>query len=304
MTEKTPRFRGTYTALITPFTDELAVDERAFRILVKRQVEEGIEGVVPCGTTGESATLEPAEQERLIAAAVETAKAPSRATVLAGAGSNDTKKAITLAKAAARAGADGVLVVTPYYNKPTPAGLLAHYRAVADSSPVPVVLYNVPGRTGVNMLPDTVLALAEHGNIAGIKDASGNLDQVSEILRSRPARFAVLSGEDSLTLPLVALGGDGAIAVVSNEVPAPFGLMVRAALAGDLTTARRLHFDLLPLMKANFVESNPIPVKYAMERLQLCRAHVRPPLAPLSEPARPKVDAALRAMKLLRQAQP
>lgn len=289
--------RGTYTALITPFQPDGSLDEAALRSLVRRQIEAGVEGVVPCGTTGEAVTLDAAEQQRVVALVVEEAR--GKVQVVAGTGSNDTKKTIAATRAAAEAGADAALVVTPYYNKPPQAGLVAHYRAVADVSPVPLVLYNVPGRTGVNLLPETALRLAEHGNIAGVKEASGSLDQATEILRGRPEGFALLSGEDTLALPMVALGGDGVIAVISNEAPAAYGQMIRAALEGDLATARRIHRELYPLMRANFVESNPVPVKYAMAKLGLCHATVRLPLSDLSEESRPKVDDALSRAGLL-----
>lgn len=289
--------RGTFTALVTPFADDGTLDEPAFRRMVRRQIEGGVEGLVPCGTTGEAATLDPAEQERLIAWTVE--EAGGRVRVVAGTGANDTRRAVALAAGARRAGADAILVVTPYYNKPTQAGLLAHYRAIADASPLPLVLYNVPGRTGVNMLPETVLALAEHERIVAVKEASGSLDQASEILRWRPEGFLLLSGEDSLTLPMLALGGDGVIGVVPNEAPEPFSRLVRSALAGDGRTAAAIHLELLPLMKANFVESNPIPVKYAMHRLGLCANSLRLPLVPASAGACARIDAALASVGLL-----
>ena len=291
---------GVFTALITPFTDSGAVDEAALRRLVKRQIEGGVAGLVPCGTTGEAVTLDPDEHERVVTVAVEEARAASRRVpVIAGCGTNDTKKSQKLAERCRKAGADMLLVVTPYYNKPTPPGLIAHFRAVADAGQLPVVIYNVPGRTGVNMLPDTVLKLAEDPRFAAVKEASGSLDQACEILRARPERFAVLSGEDSLAVPMIGCGADGIIAVVSNEAPRLFADLVAAALAGDRAKAAALQARLFPLMKANFRESNPIPVKWAMARLGLCGGTVRLPLVPLSAAHHAAVEQALAEAGLL-----
>jgi 4-hydroxy-tetrahydrodipicolinate synthase len=286
------RLSGVFTALITPFDASGAFDEAAHRRLVKRQVEGGVAGLVPCGTTGEAATMNGDEHEAVVRVTVEAAKG-SGAKVIAGCGTNDTKRTVELAARCARAGADALLVVTPYYNKPTPRGLVAHFRAVAESTSLPIVLYNVPSRTGVNMFPETVLELAGDARFAGVKEASGNLDQACEILRARPERFSVLSGEDSLALPMVACGGDGIIAVVSNEAPRLMSDLVAAALAGDRTRAAALQAKLLPLMKANFKESNPIPVKWAMERLGLCGGALRLPLVPLSPAHHHAVESAL-----------
>jgi len=291
------RLSGVFTALVTPFTDSGALDEAAFRKLIRRQIDGGVAGLVPCGTTGEAVTLDLDEHERVVAITAE--EAAGKVRVIAGAGSNDTKKAVELAKRCRRAGADSLLVVTPYYNKPTPKGLIAHYRALADAVDVPIVIYNVPGRTGLNMQPETVLALAEDTRFIAVKEASGNLDQAAEILRSRPAHFAVLSGEDSLALPMVALGGEGVIAVISNEAPALLVELVAAALAGERDRAAALHLKLVPLMKANFRESNPIPVKWALARLGLCGGTLRLPLVPLSPALHPVVEDALRTAGLL-----
>jgi 4-hydroxy-tetrahydrodipicolinate synthase len=277
------RLGGVFTALVTPFTDEGALDEAALRRLATRQIEGGVAGLVPCGTTGEAATLEPDEHQqvvRIVAEEARKAKRPVR--VVAGAGTNSTKKTIDLARRCERAGADALLVVTPYYNKPVPAGLLAHYRAIADAVGKPIVIYNVPGRTGCNCLPPTILELAMDERFVGVKEASGNLDQVSAILRDRPDHFAVLSGDDSLTLPIVALGGDGVIAVVANQAPALLVELVEAALAGRRAEAAALHARLFPLMRANFLESNPIPVKWAVARLGLIGGYARLPLSPLA----------------------
>jgi 4-hydroxy-tetrahydrodipicolinate synthase len=296
-------FSGVYTALVTPFEDDGSLDEPGLRRLVRRQIAGGVAGLVPCGTTGEAATLDDDEHERVVAITVEEARAaPRRVAVIAGCGSNDTRRAQRLAARCRTAGADALLVVTPYYNKPTPRGLVAHYTAVADAGQIPVIAYNVPGRTGVNMLPETVLELARDPRIAGVKEASGSLDQACEILRGRPPAFAVLSGEDSLALPIVACGGDGVIAVVSNEAPALLVEMAAAALAGDRARAAALQARLLPLMKANFRESNPIPVKWALERLGLIGGAVRLPLVPLSAAHHRLMEDALAAAGLLDEA--
>jgi 4-hydroxy-tetrahydrodipicolinate synthase len=301
MTTSSPaRLSGVFTALITPFKGSGAVDEAALRRLVKRQIEGGVAGLVPCGTTGEAVTLDENEHERVVAIAVEEARSASRrVTVIAGCGSNDTKKSQKLAERCRKAGADMLLVVTPYYNKPTPSGLIAHFKAVADAGQLPLVPYNVPGRTGVNMLPDTVLKLAEDPRFVAVKEASGSLDQACEILRGRPERFAVLSGEDSLAVPMIGCGADGVIAVVSNEAPRAYVDLIFAALAGDRERAASLQARLFPLMKANFRESNPIPVKWAMARLGLCGGTLRLPLVPLSAAHHAAVEQALLEAGLL-----
>ena len=294
------RLSGVFTALVTPFTSDGELDEAALRVLVRRQINGGVAGLVPCGTTGEASTFTTAEHERVVAVTVEEARVARRPVrVIAGCGSNDTRKAMHLARLCRQAGADALLVVTPYYNKPTPRGLIAHFRAVADAGELPVVPYNVPSRTGVNMQPDTVLQLAEDPAFIGVKEASGSLDQACEILRGRPERFAVLSGEDALALPMVACGGDGIIAVVSNEAPALLVALVDAALRGDRATAAALQMRLLPLMRANFRESNPIPVKWALERLGLCGGALRLPLVPLSPAHHAPMEEALREAGLL-----
>lgn len=294
------RLSGVFTALITPFTDSGALDEPALRRLVKRQIDGGVAGLVPCGTTGEAVTLDADEHERVVAVTAETARAAGRAVrVIAGCGSNDTKKAQRLAERCRKAGADMLLVVTPYYNKPTPRGLIEHFKAVADAGRLPVVVYNVPGRTGLNMLPDTVLALAEDPRIVGVKEASGSLDQACEILRARPSGFSLLSGEDSLAVPMIACGADGLIAVVSNEAPRATAELVRAGLAGDRERASALQAKLFPLMRANFRESNPIPAKWAMQRLGLCGGTLRLPLVPLSAAHHAAVEEAMKSAGLL-----
>jgi 4-hydroxy-tetrahydrodipicolinate synthase len=294
------RLTGVFTALVTPFTDAGAVDEAALRKLVRRQIAGGVAGLVPCGTTGEAVTLDADEHERVVAITSEEARGARHAVrVIAGCGSNDTKKSMKLAERCRKAGADALLVVTPYYNKPTPRGLVEHYHAVAGAGELPVVIYNVPGRTGLNMMPETVLQLAEDPRFVAVKEASGNLDQACEILRARPPRFAVLSGEDSLALPMIACGGDGVIAVVSNEAPALLVALVNAALIGERDEAAALQAKLFPLMRANFKESNPIPVKWALHRLGLCGGALHLPLVPLSRAHHKAVEDALQAVGLL-----
>jgi len=292
MTEN--RLGGVLTAIVTPFDSEGRVDEAALRRLVRWQIEEGVAGLVPCGTTGEGATLDPAEHELVVRIVVEEAKKSTRRVqIVAGAGTNDTRRTVALARRCRRAGADSLLVVTPYYNKPTQAGMRDYFREIADAVDLPIVVYNVPGRTGVNLLPDTVLRIAEDPRFAGVKEASGNLDQASQILRSRPERFAVLSGEDSLALPMIALGADGAIAVVSNEAPGAFSRMVEEARAGNFAAAREIHARLFPLMRANFCESNPIPVKWAVARMGRIENRLRSPLTELATSFHASMEAAM-----------
>jgi 4-hydroxy-tetrahydrodipicolinate synthase len=293
-------FTGVGTALVTPFTSSGALDEAAVRRLGRRQIDAGIHFLCPCGTTGENPTLTNAERLRIVEILVDEAQ--GRVPVLAGAGGYNTAEVIQLAGEMQKRGSAGFLSVTPYYNKPKQDGLIAHFKAIADAASLPVVLYNVPGRTGCNLLPPTVLELAQDPRFIAVKEASLNLDQVSEILRDRPERFAVISGEDSLTLPIVALGGDGVIAVVSNEAPALLVRLVEAALAGQREEAARMHARLYPLMKANFLESSPIPVKWAMGRLGLIEPHLRLPLTPLSKAMEPKMEAVLAELGLLEPA--
>jgi 4-hydroxy-tetrahydrodipicolinate synthase len=290
-------FAGAGVALVTPFTGSGEVDEKALRRMARRQVDEGIDVLVPCGTTGESATLTAAEQERVIAIALE--EAAGGVPVLAGAGSNDTRQAVEKARAAAALGAHGVLVVGPYYNKPTPEGFYRHFTTVAEASTVPVVVYNVPGRTGSNIDARTLLRVASHPNVTAVKEASGNLAQVMEILRDRPAGFEVLSGDDALTLAFVALGGEGVISVGANQAPRAMRDLVAAARSGDLVRARAIHNRLLKLMNLNFVESSPVPVKAAMALMGLCEESYRLPLCPPAEATREALRGALRELELL-----
>ncbi len=274
----TPNWSGCGTALVTPFTAGGAVDEPAVRRLAARQIAAGVHFLVPCGSTGESPTLTHAEQLRVVEWVVDTAA--GRVPVLAGAGGNNTQAVIALVADMRDAGADGVLSVTPYYNKPSPEGLYQHYQAIAESTPLPIVVYNVPGRTGCNVDVGTLCRLANISNIVGVKEASANMAQMCEICRAVPTGFSVLAGDDLFTLPLLSLGGAGVISVVSNETPEEMSRLVSVALNGDYDTARQIHTRLLPLMQVNFVETNPIPVKAAMAHLGLLEPHYRLPIVP------------------------
>jgi len=294
---KSRSFAGAGTALVTPFRPDGALDEAALRTLVRRQIEAKIDVLVPCGTTGEAVTLSSAEQERVVAITVEEAK--GRVPVLAGAGSNDTKKAVETSKRMSELGVDGVLVVGPYYNKPTPEGFLRHFATVADASPKPVVVYNVPGRTGSNIDTKTQLKLAEHANIAAVKEASGNLTQVMDILRDRPQGFEVLSGDDANTLVFMALGGEGVISVAANQIPGPMHELTAACARNDWAEARRIHYRYLRLMNLNFVESNPVPVKASLALMGLCAESFRLPMCPPTEGTREALRTELRSLGLL-----
>jgi 4-hydroxy-tetrahydrodipicolinate synthase len=293
--------RGCATALVTPFGADGSVDIEAHRRLARRQIEGGVSLLVPCGTTGESVTMSQAEREAVVGATV--AEARGRARVIAGTGSNATAAAVEQSRRARELGADAVLVVAPYYNKPTQEGLYQHFRAVAEAvEELPVVLYNVPGRTSSNILPATVLRLARDcANVVAVKEASGNLAQVMEILRARPEGFLVLSGDDALTLAVLALGGDGLVSVASNEAPAQMSRMVGAALAGRWDEARRLHYKLLPLMNVNFVETSPGPLKAAMALMGLLEERLRLPLVPVTEATRERVREVLAEAGLLEE---
>lgn len=284
---------GAITALVTPFTLDGAVDEGALRAFVEWQIEQGIDGIVPVGSTGEAATLSLVERERVVAITAEAAA--GRVPVIAGAGSNDTAVAIETSRVLSAAGATHLLHVSPMYSKPPQRGLLAHFRAVADASPRPVVLYNVPGRTASNVEADTQLALAEHQNIVATKEASGNIKQIEAIIRGRPKGFAVLSGDDALTAEVMALGGNGVISVVSNAVPAAVHHLCVAAARGDALAASTWHERLLPLFGAAFVESNPIPIKAALTWMGRMRNVLRLPLVPLDPMHEPVLKAALTA---------
>ena len=289
-------FTGTGTALVTPFRKDGSLDEQALRQLVKRQIETGIDFLVPCGTTGESPTLTREEHLRVVEITVELAK--GKVPVLAGAGGYNTAEVIALARELAALGADGILSVTPYYNKPTQEGLYQHYRAIAEAVPLPIILYSVQGRTGVNVEPATVKRLAAIENIVGIKEASGNVSQMAAILNAVPDDFIVLSGDDAITLPLIALGGRGVISVVSNEIPAEMSQLTRLALQGDFDGARRIHRHYHPLMEINFVESNPIPVKAALAEMGLLEPVWRLPLVPPKAENQARIRAVLDSLGL------
>lgn len=275
-------FQGCGTALVTPFRSDQSFDEEAFRRLVKRQVEARVDFLIPCGTTGESPTLTSMERRRAVQITVEEAR--GQVPVLAGAGGYNTAEVIEAAREFEEIGADGILSVTPYYNKPTQEGLYQHYKAIAAGISLPVILYNVPGRTGVNLEPATVKRLAAIENVVGIKEASGNIAQMAALVQAVPEEFAVLSGDDAVTLPLIALGGRGVVSVASNEIPAEMTRLVHACLNNDFWAARELQRKFLPLMEINFVESNPIPVKAAMALMGLLEPVWRLPMvAPKGE---------------------
>jgi 4-hydroxy-tetrahydrodipicolinate synthase len=273
-------FEGSFVAIVTPFKNG-KVDAKALKDLIEFHIENGTNGIVPCGTTGESATLSHHEHEEVIRIAVETCR--GRVPVLAGTGSNATHEAIELTLSAQKLGADGALLITPYYNKPTQEGLCQHFTAVAKETRLPIILYNVPSRTSINMLPETVARLSKIENIVGIKEASGNLLQVSEIIQSCGTDFEVISGEDALTWPILALGGKGVISVTANLVPEKLSKLCKAALKGDMAIARSLHYELLKLNDVMFIETNPIPVKAALVIMGRIDNEFRAPLCPPSD---------------------
>jgi 4-hydroxy-tetrahydrodipicolinate synthase len=291
---------GVGTALVTPFTKTGGIDEPAIRRLGRRQIDAGIHFLVPCGTTGENPTLTVAERVRIVEILVD--EAGGRIPVLAGAGGYDTKEIIHLADEMRQAGATVLLSVTPYYNKPTQEGLYQHFRAIAESTPLPIVVYNVPGRTGVNLEPATLARLATVPNIVGVKEASGNITQMCEICNVLPADFLVLSGDDAITLPLMAIGGRGIISVAANEVPAEMVQMVEAAERGDFAAARVVHKRILPLMQINFIEANPVPVKAAMAAMGLIEEVYRLPMCSPRPESREKILKVLRGLDLLKGA--
>jgi len=293
-------FRGCGTALVTPFAADGTVDDAAYRRLIRVQIEQGIDFLVPCGTTGETPTLTTGEHLRLVQIAVEeSAAAPRRVPVLGGAGGNNTQHVIDMSRQLESLGVDGILSVAPYYNKPTQAGLYEHFAAIAAAVNAPVVLYNVPSRTASNLEAATTLRLAQIRNIIAIKEASGNLSQIGAVLASAPAGFAVLSGDDGMALPILALGGQGLVSVASNAIPAPMAMMVKLALEGDIVAARALHFRYLRLLEGNFIESSPGPVKYVLSRLGLCAPVYRLPMVPVQPATRERLDAILIELGLL-----
>jgi 4-hydroxy-tetrahydrodipicolinate synthase len=290
-------FVGCGTALVTPFRKDLSLDEETLRRLVRRQIAAGINFLVPCGTTGESPTLSQEEHLRVVAITLEEAK--GKVPVLAGAGGYDTRHVIEMAREAERMGADGILSVTPYYNKPTQEGLYHHFKAIAASISLPIILYNVPPRTNVNIDPATLRRLSEIENIIGVKEASGNISQITQVIQQVPEEFLVLSGDDALTLPLVAMGGRGIISVASNAIPAEMTRLAQLCLAGNFAEARVLQRKWLPLLEVNFIETNPTPVKAAMAEMGLLEPVFRLPLVPPRTENLAKIRAVLESLALL-----
>lgn len=293
-------FVGCGTALVTPFRKDLSLDEATLRVLVRRQIQAGVNFLVPCGTTGESPTLTHEEHLRVVAITIEEAK--GKVPVLAGAGGYNTHHAAVTAHEAERLGADGILSVTPYYNKPTQEGLYQHFKAIASATSLPVILYNVPPRTNVNIDPGTLRRLAEIENIIGVKEASGNISQITQVIQQVPEGFLVLSGDDALTLPLVAMGGRGIISVASNEIPAEMTHLARLCLAGKFEEARLMQRKWLPLLEMNFVETNPGPVKAAMAEMGLLEPVFRLPLVPPRPENLAKIRSVLESLALLERA--
>jgi len=292
-------FRGCGTALVTPFRKDFSLDENAMRRLVRRQIGQGINFLVPCGTTGESPTLSRPEHLRVVEITVE--EAHGKVPVLGGAGGYNTREVIELANELKHIGVDGILSVTPYYNKPTQEGLYQHYKAIAEAVALPIVVYSVQGRTGVNVEPATLKRLAEIDNIVGVKEASGNISQMARVIHEVPEEFSVLSGDDAITLPLIALGGRGIVSVVSNEIPGEMTALAQAALAGEFARARELQRKWLPLMEVNFVESNPIPVKAAMAMMGLCEPVWRLPMCAPSAASAKRIEEVLASCGLMAQ---
>jgi len=292
------QFRGTGTALVTPFKRNGSLDEPSLLQLLDFQIKGGVEALVPLGTTGESPSLSAGERRRIIELTVE--RTNRKTVVIAGAGSNNTTKTIEMVREAGNAGVDAVLLVGPYYNKPTQEGYFQHYLAIAEAVDIPIIVYNVPGRTGGNIEASTILRLAEEvPTVVGVKEASGNMAQIMEIARNKPARFSLLSGDDAMTLPLMAVGGDGCISVVANEVPDVFSKLVRFCLKGKWEKARALHEKLLPLMNINFIESNPIPVKAALALMGHIEEVYRLPLVEIAPDHRESLVKTLKALKVL-----
>ncbi len=291
------KLEGVYTALVTPMSEDGKVDEKALRRLVDFQIDGGVQGLVPVGTTGESPTLDGEECRRVIQIVVEQAR--GRVTVIGGAGSNNTREAIHYAKEAKDVGANATLQVTPYYNKPTNDGILAHFRAVADAVDLPLVVYNIAGRTGKNIDTPTMLELAKHRNIVAVKEASGDISQMMDLISRKPADFTVLSGDDNLVFPLMALGGKGVISVASNLVPDRMARFVGAALNGDWEAARKMHYELLPLFKAMFIETNPIPIKAALAMKGMISEVYRLPMCRMAAKNRESLAATLKDLKAL-----
>ena len=289
-------FHGALTAIITPFRDG-AVDEAALRELIEWQIQSGIDGLVPCGSTGESATLSHAEHERVIKVTIEQTR--KRVPVVAGTGSNSTAEAIRLTASAREMGADGALLISPYYNKPTQDGIYKHYKTIASSVDLPIFAYNIPGRTGSNIAPETLAHLAEIRNFIGVKEASGSTEQTSDILRLTNGKFTVLSGDDALTVPLIAIGAKGVIATIGNAMPREIHELAAAGLAGDFERARQLHYKMLPLMRTLFIETNPICIKQALAFMGKCCNELRLPLVPMTPSAAEKLKGAMKELRLI-----
>lgn len=289
--------RGLYTAIVTPFTEDGAVDEQAFTALLEYQIQGNVQGVVVCGTTGESPTV--TEKEFFALFKLAKKMAPNGFQIIAGTGSNNTQHVIERSKAAADLGADALLLAAPYYNKPSQKGLIAHYHAIADSVDLPQIIYNVPGRTAVNILPDTLAVLARHPNIKAVKEACGDINQIMDVIKAVPNDFAVLAGDDAISLPTIAAGGCGVISVISNEAPAQMSAMVQHALRGDFRAARQDFYALLPLMKANFWESNPMIVKAALAEMGIIKNVLRLPLVPMDTKFQDPLRNILRQLGLL-----
>ncbi len=291
-------FQGTGTALVTPFRKDGSLDEKSLRRLVDFQIKNGVEALIPVGTTGESPTLTYKEHYRVFDIVIEQAN--GRVKIFAGTGSNNTEEAIEQSRHAKKAGADAALVVGPYYNKPSQEGYFQHYRAIADAVDIPIIVYNVPGRTGGNIEASTTLRMAaEIPSIMAVKEASGNMSQIMEIARHKPRGFSLLSGDDALTLPMISLGGDGCISVVANETPKDFSDMIRFCLKGQWDKALALHNKLLPLMNINFIEANPIPVKAAVAMMGMIEEVYRLPLVPIGDKNREKLKAVLKDLSLI-----
>jgi 4-hydroxy-tetrahydrodipicolinate synthase len=288
-------FSGSFPALVTPFKEDFEIDFEAYGRLIDRQLEAGTHGIVPCGCTGEAATLTHDEQKRLLKFAVE--RVAGRVPVIGGTGSNNTREAVELTAFAKEAGCDGVLVITPYYNKPTAPGQIAHYRAIAEAVDIPIMLYNVPGRTATKLEPETIAELAKIPNIVSVKEACGSVDQVSQIRLL--CDINVMSGDDSLTLPMISVGATGVVSVAANVVPAEMAQLCDAANAGDYAKAREIHYRMMPVFKALFFETNPLPVKAALAKMGLIRNVLRLPLTPMSEAGQAKLEPVLREAGLI-----
>ncbi len=289
-------FNGALSALATPFRDG-EVDEHSLCELIEWQIQSGIDGLVPCGSTGESATLTHAEHDRVIKITIEQAR--RRVPVVAGTGSNSTAEAIRLTVAAREMGADGALIISPYYNKPTQEGIFRHYKMIAAAVDLPMLVYNIPGRTASNVAPETFARLCEIRNIVGVKDASGSMDQISDVRRLCGDRLTILAGDDAMTLPMMALGAKGVISTISNVMPREMHDLAAAALEGDFTRARQIHYQILPLLRTLFIETNPIPLKLALGLMGKCTGELRMPLTPMSAPAGDRLRAAMKEMKLI-----